>query len=149
MFHKQGTKIAFNPSSYIINNENILPILKITEVLIVNKEEAQMICDRFKKSRTDLLKSLNLLGPKIVLITDKDNPAVCFDSKKKYSILPHKNIKVVERTGAGDAFASGFVAGQIAGWSIQKSLELGLKEGESVITSRGAKNKLLRMKLVK
>jgi hypothetical protein len=33
------------------------------------------------------------------------------------------------------------------GLSIKKCLELGLKESESVITSRGAKNNLLRMNL--
>lgn len=147
--HKKGTKIAFNPSSYIIKNLDFLPILKICEILIVNKEEAELICRRFKKSRWNLLKSLNELGPKIVLITDKYNPAVCFDGKNKYSITPHKNIKVVERTGAGDAFASGFVAAQIAGLSIKKSLELGLKESESVIQYFGAKNKLLKINLKK
>jgi len=146
LMHKKGTKLAFNPSSYIIKNLDFLPLLKICEVLIVNKEEAEMICKRFKK-KGDLFKSIYELGPKLVLITDKNNPAVCFDGKKKYSIIPHKNIKVVERTGAGDAFASGFVAGQIAGFSIEKSLELALRESESVIQYFGAKNKLLRMKL--
>ncbi|MFA5724341.1 MAG: carbohydrate kinase family protein [Candidatus Pacearchaeota archaeon] len=144
--HKKGTKLAFNPSSYIIKNEDYSSLLKICEILVVNKEEAEMICKRFKK-KSDLWKSIHELGPKIVLITDKDNPAVCFDGKKKYQVIPHKNIKVVERTGAGDAFASGFVAGQIAGFSIEKSLELALKESESVIQHFGAKNKLLRMKL--
>ncbi|VVB77667.1 putative sugar kinase [uncultured archaeon] len=146
LLHKQGTKIAFNPSSYIIKNLDFFPILKICDVLIVNLEEAEMICKRFNK-KGDLFKSINELGPKIVLITNKDKFAVCFDGTRKYSIAPHKNIKVVERTGAGDAFASGFVAGQIAGLSIDKSLELALKESESVIKYFGAKNKLIKMKL--
>jgi ribokinase len=147
IMHKKGTKIAFNPSSYIIKNEDFSPILKICEVLIVNKEEAEMICDRFKKDKHDFWKSLYELGPRIVLITDKDNPAVCFDGERKYSIIPHKNVKVVERTGAGDAFASGFVAGLACGKSLDKCLELGLRESENVIQYFGAKNKLLRMKL--
>jgi ribokinase len=149
LMHKKGTKLAFNPSSYIIKNENYAPLMKICEVLIVNKEEAEMICNRFKKSKYDLLKSLHELGPKIVVITDKNNPAVCFDGECKYSISPHKNIKVVERTGAGDAFASGFVAGLIVNLPMQKCLELALKESESVIRYFGAKNKLIRMKLKK
>ncbi len=147
IMHKKGAKIAFNPSSYIINNEDFSSLMKICEVLVVNKEEAEMICKKFNKSKDNLLESIHELGPKIVLITDSDNPAFCFDGNKKYSIAPHKNIKVVERTGAGDAFASGFVAGMIANLPILKCLELGLKESESVITSRGAKNKLLKMKL--
>ncbi len=146
IMHKRGTKLVFNPSSYIINNEDFSSLMKICEVLIVNKQEAEMILKRFSK-KSDLLKSIQELGPKIVVITNKDNLAICFDGKNKYSIMPHKNVKVVERTGAGDAFASGFVAGLIVGKSIQDSLELGLKESESVLRYFGAKNKLLKMKL--
>lgn len=148
-FVKSGTKLAFNPSNYIINNLDISDILKITHVLILNKEEAEALCKKYGKPAHDLLEELHELGVKIVVITDKDNPAVCYDGVKKYSIEPHKGIKVVERTGAGDAFASGFVAGCMVGWPIEKCLELALKESESVITFRGAKNNLLRMKLKK
>ena len=81
-----------------------------------------------------------------MVITDKDKLISCYGGKKKYFLKPHK-IKVVERTGAGDAFASGFVAGQIAGRSIPYSMALGLRESESVIKYFGAKNKLLRMRV--
>lgn len=144
---KLGTKLAFNPSSYLIESSNLSPFLKLTEILIVNKEEAAAICKRMKKDTRDMLKSIHELGPKIILITDKNNPAVCFDGNKKYSITPHENIKVVERTGAGDAFASGFVAGIIAGKSIPDCLSLGLEESESVLRYFGAKNNLIKRKL--
>jgi ribokinase len=144
----KGVKIAYNPSSYIINNEPISDILKYTKVLILNKEEAELLKKRYKLSG-ETITALHKLGPNIVVITDKDNPAIFTDNKSLYSISPHKNLKVVERTGAGDAFASGFVAGQVVGYSIQKSLELALKESEAVIQFRGAKNNLIKMKLKK
>jgi len=84
----------------------------------------------------------NLIRFRFVLFTDDDGT-------KKYSIIPHKNIKVVERTGAGDAFASGFVAGMILGRNMQKCLELGLKESESVLGHFGAKNNLLKIKMLR
>ena len=92
------------------------------------------------------LEEIHELTGGIVVITDKDKKVKSYDGKKKYSLMPHK-IKVVERTGAGDAFASGFVAGQIANKTIQQSLVLALKESESVIRHFGAKNNLLRMRL--
>lgn len=144
--HKKGTKIAFNPSNYLIEKKNLSEILKITDILILNKEEAQMLV-RKKVEGDNLLKGLRKLGPKIVVVTDKDKKTFAFDGEGKYSILPHK-IKVVERTGAGDAFASGFVAGQVAGMTIQKSLELALEESESVIKYFGAKNKLIKRKII-
>lgn len=141
---KQGTKIAFNPSSYLIKRKNLSSLLKICDVLVFNKEEAQMLTKKSKEK--DLLKAVRKFGPKIVVITDKNKKAYAYDGEKKYSITPHK-IKVIERTGAGDAFAAGFVAGQIAGLNLKKSLELGLAEGESVLRHFGAKNNLLKRKL--
>jgi len=141
----RGTKIAFNPSDYLIKRPDLKPILKYCEILVLNKEEAEMLARKNNK-KGDTLKALYSSGPKIVVITDKDKKILAYDGNKKYSLMPHK-VRVVERTGAGDAFASGFVAGQIAGWDIQKSLELGLKESESVLRYFGAKNKLLRMRI--
>jgi ribokinase len=148
---EKGVKIAFNPSSYQIKSMDIKPLLKITDILILNKEEAEVLVEKDKKvtKEKDLLKALHNLTRGIVVITDKDKLITCYDGIKKYSLVPHKNIKVVERTGAGDAFASGFVAGRIVGKSIQECLELGLKESESVIKYFGAKNNLLKINLKK
>ena len=141
---KKGVKIAFNPSSYLIKHENLGSLLKICDILVLNKEEAQMLT----RSKTNLLENLIKLGPKIAVITDKDKMITCYDGHNRYFLIPNK-IKVVERTGAGDAFASGFVAGQMAGKSIKNSLRLGLAESENVIKYFGAKNRLLRMRLKK
>lgn len=140
---KKGTKLAFNPSSYLIKRKNLRPFLALTDILIINKEEAQML---FKKK--DLLHGLRRFKPGIIVVTNKNKPIQAYDhiNNKKYTLKPHK-IKVVERTGAGDAFASGFVAGVIAGKTIPQALKLGLRESESVIKYFGAKNKLLRIKL--
>lgn len=141
--HERGVKIAFNPTEYLIKEEDIFPLLKICDVMTLNKEEAMLLT-----KKKDLLKGLHELGPKIVVITDKDNLISCFDGKKKYFLKPNK-VKVVERTGAGDAFASGFVAGIIVNKSIQECLKLGLREGESVLGYLGAKNNLIRRNLKK
>ncbi len=144
MLVKKGVKLAFNPSEYLIKNENINSLLKLTEVLILNKEEAEMLAG--KGERKDLLEILHKKGPRVIVITDRDREIRAYDGKKKYFLMPHRT-KAVERTGAGDAFSSGFVAGIISGKSIDFSLRLGLRESESVIRYFGAKNKLLKMKL--
>jgi len=139
---KKGVKLAFNPSSYLTRRKYLIKeLLKISDVLILNKEESQMLTNN-----KDLLKGLHEITKGIVVITDKNKPIKCYDGKKKYFLKPNK-IKVVERTGAGDAFASGFVAGLIAKNSIEDSLRLGLRQSESVIKHFGAKNNLLKFKL--
>ena len=139
---KRGVKIVFNPSSYLIKKENLSSLLKITDILVLNKQEAQMLTEK----KDNLLENLIKLGPKLVVITDKDKMITCYDGHNRYFLIPNK-VKVIERTGAGDAFASGFVAGQIAKKSIKYSLRLGLAESENVIKYFGAKNRLLRMRL--
>jgi len=100
-----------------------------------------------KVREKDLLKGLyELIDRGVVVITDKNKSINCYDGEKKYFLKPHK-MKVVERTGAGDAFASGFVAGRIAGFDINRSLRLGLEESESVIRYFGAKNKLIKKRI--
>lgn len=142
---KKKTKIAFNPSEYLIKSEDIIAILKVTKVLILNKEEAELLAKKYN-AKGQLPEALRSLGPQIVVITNEDKPIECHNGIKKYSLLPHK-IKVVERTGAGDAFASGFVAGLMANYPIEKCLKLALREGESVLGHFGAKNKLIRENL--
>jgi len=139
---QKGAKIAFNPSEYLIKRKNLSGILKVCDVLILNKEEGMLLVGK----KGGLLEKLHELGPKIVVVTDKNNLISCYNGIKKYYLKPNK-VRVVERTGAGDAFASGFVAGLIANKTIEESLKLGLKEGESVIRYFGAKNKLLRMNI--
>ncbi|MFH1392643.1 MAG: carbohydrate kinase family protein [bacterium] len=105
-------------------------LLEKTDILILNKEEAEALGDDIKK-------------PKICVITDKNNPVKAFSQGVIHSITPHKNIKCLERTGAGDAFASGFTAGIILKNNIDFALKLGLANSESVIQHYGAHNKLL------
>jgi len=139
---KRGVKIAFNPSSYLTERKELIEhLLMVSDILVLNKEESQMLTNK-----RDLLKGLHDLTGGIVVITDRDKKIQAFDGNKKYFLMPNK-IKVRERTGAGDAFASGFVAGQIVGMNMEDSLKLGLRESESVVKYFGAKNNLLKMNL--
>ena len=121
-------------------------MLKITDILILNKEEAQMLTKKKINLLGSLYKLINKNG--IAVITDKNKMITCYDGHNIYYLKPNK-VKVVERTGAGDAFAAGFVAGQIVGKGIKESLKLGLIESENVIKYMGAKNNLLNFKLKK
>lgn len=145
---RRNTKIAFNPSEYQIKALSLGPILRLTEVLVLNREEGELLRRKYHAKGKTLLHALHSLGPRVVVVTDKNRLVQAFDGMKVYSIVPHK-VKVIERTGAGDAFASGFVAGLIVGKSIDECLELGLTEGESVLRYFGAKNNLLRRDLKK
>jgi len=133
---KKGAKVVFNPSEYLVRAKNIGKLLAISDVVILNREEFDAVRRKYGEKFC--------VG--VIVVTDKDKRIVCVSEGKVYYLKPHK-VRVVERTGAGDAFVSGFVGGMIAGWSIERCLKLGLAESESVIRHFGAKNNLLRRKI--
>jgi ribokinase len=139
-------RIAFNPSLYLTKKgvNYLKPVLRNTEILVFNKEEAQSLLDDTTDNTYQLLHGIQKLGPKIVVITDGKHGAHCLDTVEKhfYVIKPLK-VKIKETTGAGDAFSSGFVAAKIMSKDTEFALRLAMLNAESVIKNKGAKNKLL------
>ena len=139
---KNGIKVAFNPSSYLAKKGVgcLMKMIRNTNLLVMNNEESYYLTKT--KNIKQALKKLGRLGPELVVITEGKKGCHAYDGKKVYSIKPH-NVKVVEATGAGDSFASAFLAGIIRRNDVRFALKLGLANAESVITHYGAKNKLL------
>ena len=118
---------------------------KIKKIIQIKQNACLQEAQILTKSRKPINK-LHKLGPSLIVITNKNNLIQASDGKKIYKLKPNK-IKVVERTGAGDAFASTFVACILKNKPIPAALKLALKNSESVIKHFGAKNNLLRIKL--
>ncbi|MFH0868581.1 MAG: carbohydrate kinase family protein [Candidatus Woesearchaeota archaeon] len=139
---KNNIKIAFNISSYLAKKgpSYLRNILKKVDMLILNKEEASILVG--KNNIKNLFKKLHELGPKMISITDGKSGVYVLDNNCIYNGKPH-NVKVVETTGAGDAFASTFLSGIIKKNDIEFALKLGITNAESVIQHHGAKEKLL------
>ena len=140
---KNNIKIAFNISSYLAKKgKNYLKnILKKVDILVLNKEEASLLAGKDKIK--SLLKKLSELGPKIVAITDGKHGVYVYEKGHIYYGKP-TNVKIVETTGAGDAFASSFLSGIIKKNSIEFAVKFGMTNAESVIQHHGAKEKLLK-----
>ncbi len=54
--------------------------------------------------------------------------------------VPPFQIEVLNVLGAGDAFASGFLYGQVAGWTLEESARFGNATGAIVVTRHGCAN---------
>ena len=138
-------KVAFNPSTYLAEkgSSHLKHIINRTELLILNKEEACLLVGQ--DSMEGLLFKLKGLGPKIVVITDGKNDLYVIDEKHIYTARP-PFVKVVDATGAGDAFASSFLCGILRKNNIEFAIKLGIANAQSVIMHYGAKNILLSFK---
>jgi len=142
---KNKIKVAFNPSSYLAKKGtgHLKELLKSVDLVILNKEEAEYLVGH--NPMVELLRNLAVLGPKLIIITDGKNGAHAFDLRHTY-FLKARKLRVMETTGAGDAFASGVVAGLIYKDDLEFGLGMGMANASSVIKHLGAKNKLLTYK---
>jgi len=136
-------KLAINPGSYQIKNglEKIKKIISKVDILFVNKEEAKKIVGK-KQNPKQLLTSLHTLGTKVVVITDNENGSYAFDGKEKYFLPAHK-VKTIAKTGAGDAYTSGFLSAILANNDIKIAMAWGTANASSVIQKFGSQNGLL------
>ena len=141
---KKDIQLAFNPSEYLVvkGKKELKPILDATDLLIFNKEESLLLSEKknLKDAFIDLKKIIKPTG--IVVITDGPRGAYAFNGEEIIHVYP-KKVKLLETTGAGDAFASAFTAAIMKKENIKTALKMGMIQAESVIQCRGAKNKLL------
>ena len=126
-FSKNKTLIAFNPSGYFIEMgvKKLKPLLAKSKVVILNREEAARLTSVDYQKEKEIFKKLDEFTPGIAAMTDAEKGVLVSDGFRIYQagifsdkgvclpVRQGKEKSVIDRTGAGDAFASGFVAGLI------------------------------------
>lgn len=140
-------KLAFNPGSWQLRaglKDGIAEILARTEIIFVNREEAEGLTN-FGKSQgkeKELLQALGKLGPKTCIITDGAKGSFAGNGQRflKAGVLP---VDAFQRTGAGDAFGSGTLSAIIKGKDLGEALIWGTVNSASVIGYIGAQRGLL------
>jgi len=146
---KNKTGLILLPSTSQIRDDfsDLKRLLRVAKILILNRNEALEIAVKLKnkaESIKDLFKSLHKLGPEIICVTDGTKGAYCSDGKKIY-FSPIKKVKTVDVTGAGDAFAAGFLGFYLKGSDLKTSLRSGIVNSASVVqyigTTKGLLNK--------
>lgn len=144
---RTNARVVYNPGTFQIKVgvKKNPRLLSLTELLIVNLEEAKIILgfDETDKIPTErLLHGLLDLGPKKVIITSGENGSYGIDSEKIYQmgIFP---AKVIEMTGAGDAYATGVLAGLYYGMNLPEAMRWGAANGAAVVEQIGPQAGLL------
>ena len=142
---RKNVRIAFNPGSRQIGHgmEKINFVVEKAEVMFVNREEAAKLLNKTSDEEIkSLLLGLKERGVKVAVITDGPAGTYLFDGQK-YWHMPIVDAPVVERTGAGDAFGSGFLAAVMKGESYEVALRWGTVNSASVLGYIGPQAGLL------
>jgi sugar/nucleoside kinase (ribokinase family) len=138
-------KLAFNPSSWeTANTPQIKKFLNHIEMMFLNKEEAMEFFNTHETNISKLLKMGAESGIKYFVITDGPKGSALIHDAKIYKCGLYKDVEVVERTGAGDAFASGFLSIIATGGDIEEALTFGAANSTSVVQHVGGKQGILR-----
>ena len=138
------TILVLNPGMYQIENIKLLEeIFKRCDLIFLNKEEAEVILEVNQADLESLCKGIKNLGPKEVVITNGKEGACLLNENSNFFKSGIIQGEVVERTGAGDAFASGFVSAMLYEMSPEQKLFWGSANAASAVSKLGAIEGLL------
>lgn len=139
-------RVSINPGlKEIAYNKQLLPLLSMVEILFVNRDEAKALWG-IDYGDEALWRSLQSLpGAHVTVITDGARGGKVSVNGKVSFFEGVKVSKVVDTTGAGDAFASGMVSGVLYGKTYEQAVGWGVKNATNVLKYIGAKKGLLTL----
>lgn len=133
------TLVSFAPGVLLARRgvRVLFPVLKRTQVLFLNRREFELLThtpDLSVGSRT-LLK----VGPHSIVVTLGAEGSYVTDGKNAYRIEAPRVKRVLDTTGAGDAFAAGFLYGLFEEHDLRRCAELGAQLARQALTQLGGR----------
>ena len=141
---KNKIKIAVNPGIAQLGLKNIDEILQKIDVLLLNREEASFLTKIPYDQEKEIFDKIDQICPGITVMTKGADGVVVSDGKYIYSAKSPAETNIVDTTGAGDSFASGFVSELVRGKDIESAMQLGMANSQGCLSKFGAKNGLLK-----
>jgi sugar/nucleoside kinase (ribokinase family) len=137
-------KLIFAPGSMQLQEEysEIELVMQSTDIIIVNKEEAQMLTKSDSSDDDKLLHALQGLGPKEVVITKSMQGSVGL-SGEQLEHVGALQVETADTTGAGDTYAATFVAAKLLGKDLRTAMEWGSINAGNVVCQVGCEMGML------
>jgi len=120
----------------------ILPLISRSGMLIVNAHEFSELIkqtyDRIDFNR-DVRRYVHSSYDSLLIVTDGDKGSYCYYGDKVYYMRAYPVKKMLDTTGAGDAYTSGFISGYFKHeGDIAKAMETGAHYAAKIIEKIGA-----------
>jgi len=146
-FHKEvdrylqknkSVKLAFNPGTFQMRmgKKALGGIYKRTEILFLNREEAQLVTQQTTRAIRSLAHGMHKMGVKIAVTTDGRAGAYASNGTNIW-FLDHFPGPLIEATGAGDAFGTAFTAAIFHGKTVPEAIAWGTINGGNVALYTG------------
>ncbi|MDP3052381.1 MAG: carbohydrate kinase family protein [bacterium] len=144
---KNKIKIAGNPGGRELKILKAHPeLLNNYDVFIINQEEASYLTGASYQREKEVFKKLDHWVNGIVVMTRGPKGLIVSDGKTLWQAGIFKEKKIVDRTGAGDAFGSGFVSGLIQRQDVEYAIYLGSANATAEVEVIGAKRGIINRK---
>lgn len=134
---KRKLRYLYAPTQQIprLSKSQILQAIRGAEILVGNDYELALIQKKLSLHRSNLCKLV-----KVLIITLGEKGSIIYVNGRKWAIPAMKPKKLVDPTGAGDAYIAGFLTGYLAGKSIDKAGMMGALAGTYAIEQYGTQN---------
>lgn len=136
-----GMKIFFNPGKKeLAQKDEMIGLLEDVDILLANKDEMSTLV------HGSTLEELALHATNIVpvaIVTDGGDGVAASDGETMVRAGLYEDRRVIDQTGAGDAFGSGFLSYWAEGHGLKDSIIFASANASSVVTKMGAKSGIL------
>ena len=137
---QNSNKVAMSLSDLFCverHKPNFLDLLKNKlDITFANEQEIISLINA--KNFDEVISFSKNLG-KLIVITRGKNGSIAINKNEVVECDIQKNLKIIDLTGAGDLFASGFLHGLVNNLSLKESLEKGTEMSSKIIQQIGAR----------
>ena len=137
---KNANKVAMSLSDQFCVDRHKPHFLELVknklDVTFANEQEIMSLIDA--KSFDEVISFSKSLS-KIVVLTRGEKGAVAINGEEVVECGVKQGLKIIDLTGAGDLFASGFLHGYVNNMSLKESLDKGTEMSSKVIQQIGAR----------
>lgn len=119
----KDTLLSFDPGMLYVKKglEELKPILDRTDILLINETELRLLLDNTQESVEKLAQKLNI----DTVVVKKGSEGVFAINKNEKCEVKSFKCEVVDTTGAGDSFNSGFLYGVLNDFTLDESCKIG------------------------
>ncbi|MHB1131805.1 MAG: ribokinase [Chloroflexota bacterium] len=134
---REGTQVVLNPAPA----QELLPqLLALVDVITPNERELAGLCGMAIADEDDIRQAARQLldrGPRAVVVT-LGSAGCLVVSERLERLLPAPRVRVVDTTGAGDAFSGGLAVALLAGYPLVAAATYANATGALATTELGA-----------
>jgi sugar/nucleoside kinase (ribokinase family) len=139
--HRHGKKVAFSLSdSFCVNRHaetwRSAEFLNNIDILFDNEAEAMAL---YETTTIEATIAAAKTRPGLTIITRSEQGSIACQEGEIYAIDSIKPARLLDSTGAGDLYASGFLYGITHGYTILESMALASKAASEILSVLGAK----------